>query len=649
LNTKPKPIKQVSQFLKGKFSMATSLRITLVRFHKLIVALVSGTAVVVLASQIHLAGQFLITPGGVHDVSEIVELASPHSGNPKNLNLVTVKSVAEPSLLQTALDVILNHGELSSIPQTPGYSHAASHLSSDNGMQSSFFSAAYVAMSMAGLDTPAPYGVMITDISSESNLVGLFEPGFVITHIDHQPTSSLGDVRDVIRASALGESVTIRATDLSQHPVTVEVALLEGENGNPIIGIAASQHYNEADFPVQLDVSVNNVGGPSSGLALALFMLDEFTAGSLTNDLKVVATGTVDSSGTVGPIGSLDHKSFAVELSGADVFFVPADQYEIAAQALNGSYTKVIPVNTVRDAVIALAELGGDISEVNPLTLAKGESVGFVTNSDGMITGYSGVDGEFQDVIETGAAALPTPLLPALDAVTIVNGCNPWVTAGNRLPHSAARIIGYDPACALGTFDANGWDDDNTYGHEWANTVWISSDAVLGGKLTDVLIHEMGHVINHHYFATCTPPGYTTNMADYFAERFGHYQPPASEVLADVFVYAYGDPDGNHAHTYYLDRYDIDVSDDDIRSVRSAVWLCVNLDRDAYIDGERGIQADLDKLTAVQGINELGLVSKPNLSHHLASSFAQPESAHKARSCLVTTQQFLITETCMQH
>ena len=589
--------------------MTTSLGITLVRFHKWIVALVVSTAAVVLASQIHLAGQFLITPGFVHDVSEIVELASPNSGNLKDLNLVTVKSVAEPSLLQTAMNVIINNGELSSTPQTPGYSHSASHLSSDSGMQSSFFSAAYVAMNMAGVDTPAPYGVMITDISSESNLVGLLEPGFVITHIDHQPTSSLSDVRDAIRAKTIGESVTIRATDLSQHPVTVEVALLEGQNGDPVIGIGASQHYNKADFPVQLDVSANHVGGPSAGLALALFMLNEFTDGSLTNDLKVVATGTVDSRGTVGPVGSIDHKSFAVDLSGADVFFVPANQYEIAARALDGSYTKVIPVETVRDAVMALAELGGDISGVNPLALARGTAVGFVTNADGMITGYSGVDGEFQEVIETGASALPAPLLPALDDVTIVNGCNPWSTSSNGIGE-----------CPLGTFDAHGWDEDNTYGHEWANTLWVSSEAAKNNELlTDVLLHEIGHAINHNYFRTCTPPGYTTNMATYFAERFNGQAAPATEILADAFVEAYGNTDTSSRHTYYLDKFDLEVSDDDISSVKAAVWLCVELNRDIYPNGERGIQTAEDKSPIAEGIGELGLVSKPNLSHPLAS------------------------------
>ena len=601
--------------------MATSLGIALVRFHKWVGTLVAVTVVVVLASQIHLAGQFLITPGFVHGVSGIVELPSPDSGNPKDLNLVTVKSVSEPSLLQTALDVILNNGELSSIPQTPGYSHAASHLSSHDRMRSSFYSAAYVAMSMAGLDTPAPYGVMITDISSESNLVGLFEPGFVITHIDHQPTSSLGDVSDVIGASALGESVTIRATDLNQHPVTVEVELLEGEDGHPIIGIGASQHYNEADFPVQLDVSANNVGGPSAGLALALFMLDEFTSGALTGGLKIVATGTVDSLGSVGPIEGLDHKSFAVELSGAEVFFVPADQYEIAAQALDGSYTKVIPVDTVRDAVIALAELGGDISGVNPVALAKGEAVGFVTNSAGLITGYSGVDGEFQDVIETGASKLPTPLLRALDDVTIVNGCNPWSTSSNGIGE-----------CPLGTFDAHGWGEDNTYGHEWANTLWVSSNAARNNELmTDVLIHEIGHAIDHNYFKTCTPPGYATNMADYLAERFTGHDAPASEILADTFVQAYGElyDNGSHRHTYYLDKHNIEVSNEDISSVKAAVWLCVELGRDVYPNGERGIQTDLDKSTIVKGIDELGLVSKPNLSHPLDSMLNLPHSHYQ--------------------
>ncbi|MDG1488764.1 MAG: hypothetical protein P8R36_00595, partial [Actinomycetota bacterium] len=112
--------------------MTTSLRIALVRFHKWIVVLLASTAAAVLASQIHLAGQFLITPGFVHDVSEIVELASPHSGNTTDLNLVTVKSVAEPSILQTVVDVFLNNGELRPIPQTPEYSHEGSILSAEH-------------------------------------------------------------------------------------------------------------------------------------------------------------------------------------------------------------------------------------------------------------------------------------------------------------------------------------------------------------------------------------------------------------------------------------------------------------------------------------------------------------------------------------
>jgi len=589
--------------------MTTSLRIALVRFHKWIVVLLASTAAVVLASQIHLAGQFLITPGFVHDVSEIVELASPHSGNTTDLNLVTVKSVAEPSILQTVVDVFLNNGELRPIPQTPEYSHEGSILSPKHRMQSSFFSAAQVAMNLAGLGTPTPSGAMITDVALNSGAAGILDPGFVITHIDNQPTSSLDDVKLAIGATILGEPVTITARDLDLNPVTVDVELSANAEGKPVIGIAAVQHYNEAELPAQLDLSVNKIGGPSAGLALTLFMLEEFTAGSLTNDLKVVATGTVDSHGAVGPIGSLDHKSFAVEHSGADVFFVPADQYEIAAQALEGSYTKVVAVTTVRDAVMALAELGGDISGVNPLALAKGTAVGFVTNEAGLITGYSGVDGEFQEVIETSASELPAPLLPALDDVTIVNGCNPWSTSSNGIGE-----------CPLGTFDAYGWDEDNTYGHEWANTLWVSSEAAKNNELlTDVLLHEIGHAINHNYFRTCTPPGYTTNMAAYFAERFDGQAAPATEILADTFVEAYGTSDGASRHTYYLDKFGLEVSDGDISSVKAAVWLCVELNRDIYPNGERGIQIVEDKSIIVKGIHELGMVSKPNLSHPLAS------------------------------
>ena len=118
-------------------------------------------------------------------------------------------------------------------------------------------------------------------------------------------------------------------------------------------------------------------------------------------------------------------------------------------------------------------------------------------------------------------------------------------------------------------------------------------------------------------------------MATYFAERFDGQAAPATEILADAFVEAYGNTDTSSRHTYYLDKFDLEVSDDDISSVKAAVWLCVELNRDIYPNGERGIQTAEDKSPIAEGIGELGLVSKPNLSHPLASMLAlTPSHSH---------------------
>lgn len=63
--------------------------------------------------------------------------------------------------------------------------------------------------------------------------------------------------------------------------------------------------------------------GPSGGLMQSLYVYDSLTGGILTNNLKIVGTGTVDAYGNAGPIGGIYQKVITAYLNGADIFFVP--------------------------------------------------------------------------------------------------------------------------------------------------------------------------------------------------------------------------------------------------------------------------------------------------------------------------------------
>jgi len=83
--------------------------------------------------------------------------------------------------------------------------------------------------------------------------------------------------------------------------------------------------------------------------------------------LDVVATGTVDPLGNVGPVGGVEQKSHTVMRNGADLFLVPAGQAD-QAKAVLGDMIEVFEVETLDDALSKLRLLGGDVSGIQLLS-----------------------------------------------------------------------------------------------------------------------------------------------------------------------------------------------------------------------------------------------------------------------------------------
>ena len=91
--------------------------------------------------------------------------------------------------------------------------------------------------------------------------------------------------------------------------------------------------------------------------------LERLLPGELLAGLNVVATGTVDPLGNVGPVGGVEQKSHSVMRSGADLFLVPANQVDQAAAVL-GEMVEVVGVENLDQALAKLKSLGGDVSGI---------------------------------------------------------------------------------------------------------------------------------------------------------------------------------------------------------------------------------------------------------------------------------------------
>jgi PDZ domain-containing protein len=119
-----------------------------------------------------------------------------------------------------------------------------------------------------------------------------------------------------------------------------------------------------------VSVNVNNIGGPSAGLAFTLGLLDTLSGGNLTGGRTISATGTICANGSVGDIGGLPQKTVAVENAHATVFLVPADQVNQAKQKATSSL-HVFGVSTLAQALQDLESLGGKLGAA-----AKGPPAG---------------------------------------------------------------------------------------------------------------------------------------------------------------------------------------------------------------------------------------------------------------------------------
>lgn len=123
-----------------------------------------------------------------------------------------------------------------------------------------------------------------------------------------------------------------------------------------VIGIVLSTQY-ELDLNPKLDTSfLSSESGGSGGLMTTLYIYDSLIEEDLTSGLVIAGTGTIDSNGNVGAIAGVNYKIIGACNEGADVFFVPTDNYTEAKNTIE-EYDldiQLVVVNHIADALVFL-------------------------------------------------------------------------------------------------------------------------------------------------------------------------------------------------------------------------------------------------------------------------------------------------------
>lgn len=226
-------------------------------------------------------------------------------------------------------------------------------------MEDSQHEATAAALQELGYDTGAE--VEVVSIVEGSAADGRIEEGDIITAVDGEVVTSAADLRATVQESE-GQAIELTVLrDGEELPITLRPRLEEVDDEETwLIGISFTTEY---DFPIDVTIQIDSVGGPSAGMMFALGIIDELTPGELTGGENIAGTGTIDATGAVGAIGGIRQKLYGARDAGANFFLAPeANCDEVVGHVPDG--LQVVRTATLEESLDALEVIsaGGDVA-----------------------------------------------------------------------------------------------------------------------------------------------------------------------------------------------------------------------------------------------------------------------------------------------
>jgi PDZ domain-containing protein len=221
-------------------------------------------------------------------------------------------------------------------------------------MRKSEIVASAVALDALGYDVKVtPRGALVTGVALDAPASGKLRVGDVVVAADGRPVETPDGLRTEIGRREPGQEVrlTVRR-DGAQREIVVGTIANPGDPGRPIVGISVEQEA-DIDLPIDIEIDLGRVGGPSAGLPFAL-EIARMLGRDVTHGCRVAATGELALDGAVLSVGGLKQKTIGARRSDVDVLLVPAGENAAEARRYADDVT-VIPVKSFQQALRRLA------------------------------------------------------------------------------------------------------------------------------------------------------------------------------------------------------------------------------------------------------------------------------------------------------
>ena len=225
-------------------------------------------------------------------------------------------------------------------------------------MRQSKTNAQFVALTKLGYEpTYIGTGALVIETVPDSAAEGVLLANDIIIGIDGKEVAFRSDVIDELADKDIGDRVPLRIERIVEGSEDVEIIEVEivlgvhvDDPSKPMVGVLLDNNEPIIEFPIEVDMDSQNIGGPSAGMMFSLEIMNQLTEEDLTGGVRMAGTGTIAHDGTVGAIGGVTQKVNAAIDAGAVVVFIPAGNYDDAVAAA-GDKIIVVRVETIDDAL----------------------------------------------------------------------------------------------------------------------------------------------------------------------------------------------------------------------------------------------------------------------------------------------------------
>ena len=203
------------------------------------------------------------------------------------------------------------------------------------------------AMGFLGIETSST--LLVADVAKDKPSNGILESADIITEFNDVAVKNFDEIKFAMDKVKPGSKINVVVLRDGVEKA-FEIDTVDDGKGRAVIGITV---YSEIEAPMDIQVQLKDVGGPSAGLNFALTIIEKLTKDDYIRGRTIAVTGEISATGKVGPIGGMPQKIRGALDSGATLMLIPVDNCKDVPEDYSGKM-KIVPVESINGAISAL-------------------------------------------------------------------------------------------------------------------------------------------------------------------------------------------------------------------------------------------------------------------------------------------------------